>query len=403
MNTAQLIQGIARGRSERSPSKRAPICFPFAGDSIGGSHFSVLGLLQNLDRSRFRALIVPEIPDGKIAGHFSAFEQMADPARPIGSFTPGEKFNLAKFVRTFAGLFARVRFLRTHGVQIVHTNDGRTHATWSLAARLAGASLVWHHRADPEAIGLRVLAPIVASRVLTVSEYSLPEKRVWSAVHKSQVIYSPFDTSITADRDKARERIREVAGLPKDALLLGYFGSFVPRKRPLLFVDMIAEMRSRLHRPVYGLMFGEAKVREMDEALRDHIARTGMDDRIRLMGFRKPGHEWIAGCDQLVVPAIKEPLGRTLVEAMLVRTPVVATRSGGNEEALAGGNGVLVEPESPTTLADGVQRVLDDPSGTASMLERAAISARERFGKEQHTASVERVYDELLGLIPRAV
>jgi glycosyltransferase involved in cell wall biosynthesis len=66
---------------------------------------------------------------------------------------------------------------------------------------------------------------------------------------------------------------------------------------------------------------------------------------VKLMGYRSPGPFWIAACDQLVVPAVGEPFGRTLVEAMLVGTPVVAARSGGNMEALEGGMGLLVEPD----------------------------------------------------------
>ena len=382
-------------RSATHP-KQITICYPFAGDAIGGSHFSVRGLLKNLDPARYRILIVPEIPDGKIAAHFADFEQVEDPASGGVPFTPGEKFNSAKFFSTFAGIPARVRFLQEHGVEIVHSNDGRTHAVWSLAARLAGARLVWHHRADPDALGLRWLAPLVASKVLTVSRFSLPKKRLWSAADKAEVVFSPFDTSIQADRGEARKQVLDHAQLPEDALVLGYFGSFVPRKRPLLFVDVIAVLRARHDRPIYGLMFGEAKVPEMDEALRAHIGARGMEDAVRVMGFQSPGYRWIAGCDQLIVPAVSEPLGRTLVEAMLVGTPVVATRSGGNVEALADRCGLLVEPEDAAALADGVEAVLQDPDSTRQMVSHAAQSARQRFSEARHAQSIVRVYDELL-------
>ncbi|MEN7538013.1 glycosyltransferase family 4 protein [Aurantiacibacter flavus] len=310
---------------------------------------------------------------------------------------PGEKFSVAKFMSTFSGLAKRVRFLREQGVDIVHTNDGRTHASWALAARLAGLPLVWHHRADPTALGLRFLAPLVASKVLTVSAFSLPKGGIWSAAKKAEVVFSPFDTSINVDREAARRRVLDLAGLPDDAFVVGYFGSFISRKRPLLFVDVIAELRSQMDRPVYGLMFGEAQDAEMDRMLRDHIEHKGVGDQVRLMGFHTPGHELIAGCDQLMVPAVHEPLGRTLVEAMLVRTPVVATCSGGNPEALADDCGVLVKPESAIALAEGIMSLLANPEGCEAMVSRAEKSARERFGKERHAASIMRIYDELLG------
>ncbi|WP_435418768.1 glycosyltransferase family 4 protein [Parerythrobacter aurantius] len=371
------------------------VCYPLSGDSIGGSHHSLRGLVEDIDPARFRILIVPEVPDGKIAAFFAGFEQIPDPARPESSFIPNEKFNPAKFASTFAGLPQRVAMLREQGVDIVHTNDGRSHATWALAARLAGAPLLWHHRGDPGAMGLRFLAPILASRVLTVSKFSLPTGGIFSAAHKAEVVFSPFDTSLTADRVAARRQIIVAAALPENALILGYFGSFIDRKRPLLFVDAVKELRRHQARPVYGLMFGEAEQPEMAQSLQTHIHRSGMGQTIRLMGYRTPGHEWIAGCDVLIVPATGEPLGRTLVEAMLVRTPVVATRSGGNPEALANDTGCLVDPESPEALASGVLKLLADPIETNRMIDRAEQSARERFSKKRHVASVTRVYEEL--------
>ena len=375
---------------------RKTICYPFAGDSIGGSHISLLGLLERLDPARYRVLIVPERPGGRIAELFSEFEQLADPFATGRSLVPGEAFNLGKYLGTVTGAMPRAKFLREHGVDLVHSNDGRTHATWALSARLAGLPLVWHHRADPDAMGLRFLAPLLASRVLTVSQFSLPRRGIWSAQRKAEVVFSPFDTSITVDRTAVRERLIEEQDLPRDALLLGYFGSIVPRKRPLLFVDTIAQLRQRLDRPVYGLVFGEPKIAEMGRALETRIRDTGMQNAVRVMGFRKPGHEFIGACDQLLVPAIGEPLGRTLVEAMLVGTPVVATRSGGNPEALADGAGVLVEPESAAALADGVIGLIDNARQTRLMTQRAMKTACDRFGVERHAASVSAVYERLL-------
>src|SRR3546814_1274333 len=114
---------------------------------------------------------------------------------------------------------------------------------------------------------------------------------------------------------------------------------------------MVARLAEMSPRPVMGLMFGEARVPAMDIALRRRIAEKGVEDRVKPMGYRTPGPFWIAACDRLVVPAVGEPFGRTLVEAMLVGTPIVAARSGGNIEALEGGIGLLVEPDDAGALA----------------------------------------------------
>jgi glycosyltransferase involved in cell wall biosynthesis len=205
------------------------------------------------------------------------------------------------------------------------------------------------------------------------------------------VIHSPFDTTLEVDRTRAREALIRELGVSPDTLLLGYFGAFVPRKRPLLFVDMIARLTDARGGPVMGLMFGEARVPAMDIALRRRIAEKGVEDRVRVMGYRTPGPFWIAACDRLVVPAVGEPFGRTLVEAMLVGTPIVAARSGGNVEALEGGVGLLVEPDDAGALA----RACADPGDVRAMALRARADARARFSEAAHCAKVCAIYEAL--------
>jgi len=392
--------GLRDDTGSAAASPRAlRICFPFAGDELGGSHVSARGLMEGLDPGRYRLIVVPEVPDGTIAGFFSAFAQMPDPARPARSFVPGARFGLAKVLRTLAGVPRRARFLRENGIDLVHSNDGRSHASWALAARLAGARLVWHHRGDPDARGLRYVAPLLASRIFTVSRFSLPQGP-GNAARAAQVVYSPFDTSVTADWAAMRGRLIEELGCAPDAVLCGWFGNFVQRKRPLEFVEAVERLGALLDRPVVGLMFGDPRNTEVGEALPQRIARVSGNARVHMMGYRTPGHEWLAGCDLLLVPAAREPLGRTLVEAMLVGTPVVATESGGNPEALEGGCGVLCALDDPAAMARAAADLLADPERLDAMRARARIEARRRFSRENHIRQVTSVYDEL-GSRPR--
>jgi len=380
------------------PDGRTTICFPFVGDTVGGSHLSVHGLIDRLDRRRFRVIIVPQVRGGAIATLFAGNELHAGPDLGV-RFPPGEPFGPGKALRALSALVPQVRFLRRERVDIVHTNDGGTHARWALAARLAGARLVWHHRGDPGALGLRTLAPLLADRVLAVSSFALPRRRWWSASARAEVLHSPFDATIEVDRRAARTALLREAALPEDAVLLGYFGSFINRKRPIAFVEAIAQLRRIVpDRPVIGLMFGEADDPRMALALERRIVELDVTRNVRLMGYRTPGAFWIGACDQLVVPAVGEPFGRTLVEAMLVGTPVVATRSGGNVEALREGRlGLLVAPDDPAALAEGCAQLIHEPAATRARAAFAQGDARQRFGAEHHCARVSQIYTELVG------
>ncbi|MGN6621110.1 MAG: glycosyltransferase family 4 protein [Sphingomonas sp.] len=377
---------------------RTTICFPFVGDTVGGSHHSVRGLIERLDRRRFRVIVVPQIAGGAVARFFGEQELLTGP-RLATRFPPGQPFGAAKALKALAALLPQIRFLRREHVDIVHTNDGGTHASWALAARLAGARLLWHHRGDPDARGLRTLAPLLANRVLAVSSFALPRARLFSAARKAEVLHSPFDATVDVDRQAARAELLRDEGLPADALILGYFGSFIARKRPLLFVETIAKLRRVLpNRPVIGMMFGAADDIAMELELERRIVELDGVGAVRLMGYRTPGAFWIGACDQLVVPAVGEPFGRTLVEAMLVGTPIVAARSGGNIEALRDGRlGLLVAPDDAEALALGCAQLVTEPAATRARALFAQNDARQRFGAEDHCTRVSQIYAELVG------
>lgn len=378
------------------------ICYPFAGDVVGGSHFSALGLIKALDRGRFRPVIVPQRSDGAIAALFrdhgldiaAGFEATDLPyATPVG---------LLQYLRTFSDLPAQVRLIRKFGIDIVHSNDGRTHATWALAARAAGAKLLWHHRGDPKAAGLRLIAPLLANRVVAVSEFARPAAGLWSARSRAEVVHSPFDTALSEDRRAARAAIVSEVDCDEQTWLIGYMGAFVARKRPSLFIDAIVELaRRHPYQPIVALLFGEDYDGKAERALVAHAHRRGVSRLVRFMGFRQNGPYWLAGCDLLMVPALGEPFGRTLIEAMLVGTPIVATASGGNIEALRDGAlGKLVPPEDAGALADGAHRLLAHPLETATVTQRAAADARARFGIERHASRIMAIYGELAQAAP---
>lgn len=375
----------------------ALVCFPFVGDAIGGSHISAAGLIKQLDHRRFRPLVLLQRDDGGLA-RFLRSEGIAVEAAPSSlDLDLGKPASARQIIGLAIRALSLARFLRSRNVAVVHTNDGRSHLTWGLAARLAGAKLVWHHRGDPGAAGLRFAAPWLANRVVAVSKFAAPRPGLLSAAAKCEVVHSPFDTDLAEDRNACRERLIAEIGCPAETRLIGFFGALITRKRPLLFVEAIAALRRRApDLPVLGLIFGEA-FEGLDAAVLSHARALGVAGQIRLMGFRYPGSPWLAACDLLMVPAVDEPFGRTLIEAMLLGTPIVATRSGGNPEAIVDGRtGIIVPPEDPDALADGALRVLTDPELARSLVSAARLDARQRFGDDRHAATIMKIYATLL-------
>ncbi len=376
----------------------ATVCFPFVGKLVGGSHISALGLIRKLDPQRFRPLILLQHGEGAIADLFAG----AGLSCEVGPSTPplehGRPIGPATAFRLLSSTPRLARFLRQRGIGIVHCNDGRTLATWALPTKLAGARLFWHHRGSPNAAGLRFVAPVLADRVATVSRFAAPEPGWYSAASRTRIIPSPFDTQTRYDRDAARRAVLALLpGAGPETRVVAFSGALIDRKRPLLFVRAMAALRRQApDRDIRGVMLGEA-LDDMLERVHALAAERGMDDRLHFLGFRTPGAQWLAGCDLLMVPAIDEPFGRTLVEAMLVGTPVVATASGGNVEAIRDeATGLLVPPEDPEALAAACLGLLSDPARRAAIADTARADAAERFGEAKHADAIMAQYSDLL-------
>ncbi|QRM57458.1 glycosyltransferase [Sinorhizobium sp. BG8] len=292
--------------------------------------------------------------------------------------------------------------LRQHGVEIVHTNDGPMHATWALPTVLAGAKLFWHHRGDPQARGANMLAPLLASHVVTVSKFAQPSNPLIPLNDRISVIHSPFDhPQELPDREECRLALAQELGLDPRTHFVGYFGSLIDRKKPLRFVEAVhAFHKKNPDFPLVGLLFGrpEKGGLRLDEDAQALAASLGIADKIRLMGFRLPVAPYMRAVDILLVPALNEPFGRTLIEAMLLGTPVIATNHGGNPEAIDHGrNGYLVEPENPSAFVEPMETLLMNEEEWRRISETARVSALASYGVEYHVNGITRLYQHILG------
>jgi glycosyltransferase involved in cell wall biosynthesis len=132
---------------------------------------------------------------------------------------------------------------------------------------------------------------------------------------------------------------------------------------------------------VGAALFGEveyvAKLRQLAEELR-------VADRVRFLGFRDDVFELMQQTDVVVhTSTVPEPFGRVVVEAMLARRPVVASRGGGVLEIVDDEEtGLLAEMGDANALATQLRRLLADPLLATRLAANGARVARERYSIE---------------------
>jgi glycosyltransferase involved in cell wall biosynthesis len=90
--------------------------------------------------------------------------------------------------------------------------------------------------------------------------------------------------------------------------------------------------------------------------------------------------EYIAGSDVFALPSIAEGLSTALLEAMSLKTPVVATSVGGNIELVENGvTGLLVEPGDDESFAEAVRKLLDDRETAEKLSENAYKTVKAKY------------------------
>jgi len=367
------------------------VCFPFIGHVVGGSHLSTLLLMQHLQASGIEVR-VPLFVDGPVARLLERHELPWDHVEvPLVSW----RGSLAEQVRAGPRTIPVLRrYLDAHDVDVLHTNDGRMHRLWGAAATRTRRPWIWHHRTPGLSRSMGILATR-ANRVVAVSRYAR-EELPGPVRRKAMIVDNPF---VHADPGALADVRPEVLSLTGgiDRPVVGFVSNMrQQRKRPGFFVDVAAGLVERgvdASFPMIG-----AVPPDLARGLLSRAEERGVGPRLQLLHARYPIDPWIAACDLLVVPAVQEPFGRTLVEAAMLGTPVVASRDGGHPEIIDHGRtGALFDPSDVGEAVDEVAHLLADDARRRTIGAAARAAARERFSVERHVASVLGVYREVLG------
>ena len=190
--------------------------------------------------------------------------------------------------------------------------------------------------------------------------------------------------------------MRRELGLPEQATTIGLFGNLIDWKRPIVFAEAAARISETWHEPVHFLVLGDDRG-DFGPEMQRIADRAGIGERFHILGFRHPVWPYLCACDLVFAPAVGEPFGRSLVEAMLVGSTVVASDSGGHREILSQDEtGLLVTPDDAEALAEAAVALLRDAARCERITRAAMHEAVDRFGADEHARRVVGVYDELL-------
>lgn len=120
--------------------------------------------------------------------------------------------------------------------------------------------------------------------------------------------------------------------------------------------------RRRFHVKLIGPTLHSDDSRACERELRAEVERHGLAEQFQLAGPKTAVAEELRCADWLIHPAINEPCGLAVIEALALGVPVLAARSGGPAELVRPGEtGLLFSPNTPAALADRLRELLAAP------------------------------------------
>lgn len=158
-----------------------------------------------------------------------------------------------------------------------------------------------------------------------------------------EVVYVPNAVDVAGD-DLEAFRVGEVQAV--------YVGRLSREKN----VEAVVELARRIPGATF-LVVGDGpeagRLREKAKEVKNIVFTGGVSRRIAL--------KYIKGSDVLVLPSLMEGLSTVVLEAMAMKTPVVASNVGGNVELIQDGRtGLLVNPRDVDDLTEAVSTILND-------------------------------------------
>jgi glycosyltransferase involved in cell wall biosynthesis len=196
-----------------------------------------------------------------------------------------------------------------------------------------------------------------------------------------------------------REEARAAMGLPHEAFVVAVIGRVSDWKGQDVLANALAEPELA-EIEAFGVVVGDAFTGEEhhERALVELRNRLGLEDRLRIVGFRDDLGAVFGAADAVAVPSTRpDPFPNSALEAAAAGLPVVAAAHGGLPELVRDGEtGRLVPPGDHLALARALRELADDLPAAGQMGSRAAAYVREHFGRERMLAELEDVYKRLL-------
>ena len=390
-----------------SDTSKSNILYLDSGSGIGGGQRSLLLLLNLLDKDRFTPF-VGCLGDSPFAAEAEKTEARVVPLSlptahnkidKIRRFTLGD---LLEDLRQFKVILQLHRMVKRNAIDLIHANSLSVALLGGIVARINRIPILMHKRYATSYGVLDRICERLLHRVILVSEAT---RWNFAPIAKQTLIYNGVDLdAFQASPEEVQDLRAELLPDASDAsIVAGVVTRITPEKGIHFLVRAIAALKglslmtgTDIKLLIVGGPYFQKDIDYMNE-LKQEVADLGVEDSIIFTGFLSDTRVVTSLLDIVLVPSIiPEACPRTIIEAMAVGKPVIATPLGGSKELVTPDTGILVPPEDASAIADAIAILTTDRERLRALGKASRNRAEQLFSSEKNTALTEAVYAELL-------
>ena len=390
-----------------SDTSKSNILYLDSGSGIGGGQRSLLLLLNLLDKDRFTPF-VGCLGDSPFAAEAEKTEARVVPLSlpaahnkidKIRRFTLGD---LLEDLRQLKVILQLHRMVKRNAIDLIHANSLSVALLGGIVARINRIPILMHKRYATSYGVLDRICERLLHRVILVSEAT---RWNFAPTAKQTLIYNGVDLdAFQASPEEVQDLRAELLPDASDAsIVAGVVTRITPEKGIHFLVRAIAALKglslmtgTDIKLLIVGGPYFQKDIDYMNE-LKQEVVDLGVEDSIIFTGFLSDTRVVTSLLDIVLVPSIiPEACPRTIIEAMAVGKPVIATPLGGSKELVTPDTGILVPPEDASAIADAIAILTTDRERLRALGKASRNRAEQLFSSEKNTALTEAVYAELL-------
>lgn len=348
----------------------------------GGAENMLISLVKNLDRSRYRSFVCL-LRDGWLK---TQLERLG-----IETIVVPQHCSL-----DVLWLFRNYRLLKHRSIHVMHAHEFAMNVYGSFLSSVTGIPIVatvhgknyfwvkWRRR-----LAYRFVAR--QSVMVGVSEDLKQFLTQRAAIHpdKVRIVHNGVDLYRYAESDRPNT-IRKELEINDNQPVIGTVGNLYAVKGQTYLLRACVVV-ARAFPDFMLLVAGRG---DQLGALEEEARGLGILRNVRFLGFREDIPCLLQAMDVFVLPSFSEGLPLSILEAMALGKPVVASNVGGIPEVVKDGmTGYLVPPKDPEALAEKILLLLHHPQLAADLGRSGRKRVQEAFSLEQMIQEYQSLYE----------